>query len=29
VRAPLLITGFESTRTADYQICLDMQALAA
>ncbi len=29
VRTPLLITGFESTRITDYQVCLDMQALAA
>mgnify|MGYP000300028509 FL=1 len=28
VRAPLLITGFEVTHLADYQVCLDMQTLA-
>lgn len=28
VRAPLLITGFEATDMADYQVCLDMQARA-
>lgn len=26
VRAPLLITGFEATGMADYQVCLDMRA---
>jgi ABC-type phosphate/phosphonate transport system substrate-binding protein len=26
VRAPLLITGFETTGMADYQVCLDMRA---
>ena len=29
LRAPLLITGFEITQIADYQVCLDMQAQAA
>jgi ABC-type phosphate/phosphonate transport system substrate-binding protein len=28
VRAPLLISGFEATRLEDYQVCLDMRALA-
>jgi ABC-type phosphate/phosphonate transport system substrate-binding protein len=28
VRTPLLITGFETTGLADYQVCLDMQARA-